>query len=211
MVVLLCTERVDRNVANQCRICLTRRVEAERNRDVRRALEIAIDGLRNSDDLRLALVGLEVLREQGGIRVGVVAADDNQSMQVDALADGHGVRELLGGLDLVPATAKHVEAASVAEAVDDVLAELDKVAPVDATRSVEEPHEGGVGMPLLDPVEHSCDDVMSSRGLAAREYHAKPDLAAARHRFAVADRLLELHRRHAIGQWEQLPDRRVVL
>mmetsp|Transcript_132977 Transcript_132977/g.344066 ORF Transcript_132977/g.344066 Transcript_132977/m.344066 type:complete len:297 (-) Transcript_132977:488-1378(-) len=128
VVVLLCAERIDSDVAHQGGVSLASRIEAEGDRDVRRALEVAVNRLRCPDDLGLATVLFEVLRQDSPVGVGVVAADDHQSVKTDGVAHCHRVLELLVGLNLVSAAAEHVETPSVAEAVHDLAGDLHKVA-----------------------------------------------------------------------------------
>ena len=108
VVVLLRGDCVDHNVADQLGVGLAGGVEAEADLDVL-VLQVAVNGLGSADHARAAVVLREVLRQQAGVGVRVIAADDDQPVQLEALAVLHGLLELLGGLDLVAAGHDHVE------------------------------------------------------------------------------------------------------
>ena len=93
MVVFLRGQRVHADVPDQLRVDLARRVKTERHRDVV-VLQIAVDRLRAADHVRAVMDALEVLRQQGGVRVGVVAADDDQTVQFQIVAHLRGRLEL---------------------------------------------------------------------------------------------------------------------
>mmetsp|Transcript_45020 Transcript_45020/g.128578 ORF Transcript_45020/g.128578 Transcript_45020/m.128578 type:complete len:378 (-) Transcript_45020:214-1347(-) len=204
VVVFLRAERVDRDVAHEVGVGLAGRVEAEGDGDVRRALEVAVDGLGGADHLRLAAVGLEVLSQNCAVGVGVVAADDHEAVEVDALADRQRVLELLLGLNLVPAAAQHVKAASVAEAVHDLVADLHKVAAEYAMRPIKEPDHGRILMPVLDAIEDASDNVVTPRSLTARQHYADLYRAVVR---AIDRARRKFHQRRVVRRREQTLDR----
>ena len=87
------------------------RVVAEGNLQEARDLEVAVDGLGDADDLGAQLP--QILRQEGGVGVGVVAPHHHQAVQLEGGAGLPALLHLLGGVDLVPAGAQHVEAAGV--------------------------------------------------------------------------------------------------
>jgi hypothetical protein len=115
VVVLLGGVAVRLDVADALGVALARAVEAEaRLQPGLDGLEVAVDRFGRANDHRLQAVLLEVLAQHAGVGVGVVAADDQDAVEVELLGGAACTLELLGIVDLVPARADHVEATLVA-------------------------------------------------------------------------------------------------
>ena len=100
VVILFGGYDVRAQIANGLRIHFGGSVEAEADWDVL-VLEVTVDGLGAANDFAFSLLAGEVLSEKTGIGVGVIAANHNESIEVEFLGIAQGIGKLLGGLDLV--------------------------------------------------------------------------------------------------------------
>ncbi len=122
--------------------------------------------------MHAGVLGEVVFGEHAGVGVGVVAADDDDGLDAEFLADFKTLIELVGLFEFGASGADDVEAAGVAVVVDDVGGELD-VLMVDESRwAAEEAVEFAVLIEGLDAVEYAGDDVVAARGLSAGEDYA---------------------------------------
>ena len=157
---------VTHDVADQFGIDLRGGVETEGDFDPF-VLQIAVDGLRAADDLDAGLLVDHVLRQNAGVRVGVVAADDDDGVDVQSFAVDDDFVELFGLLKLRTAGADHVKTARVAVCVDDGVVQKHVFVVDEAGRTAEETVQFGLRVQRLQTIVKTCDDVMSARSLAA--------------------------------------------
>ena len=110
-----------------------------------------------------------------GIVIGVVAADDDQSLDVELLQDLETGVELLGLLQLGTAGTDDVETACVAVFVDDIGSEFDVFVVNETAGAHEETVEAAVAVDFLDAVEEAADHIVSAGNLSAGEDNAYID------------------------------------
>ena len=188
------------DVTDELGVSLTSGVETERGLNLV-VLQVAVDGLRAADDLHTVLLSSIVLSKHAGVGVGVVATDDDNSLDVELANDLQTLLELLHLLELRTAGANHVEATRVAILVGYLLRDLHVVVVDQTARTEDEAVETVLGIEFLDGIEETRDDVMTARSLTTAEDHA--DVHHLRVGFLAGH---ELHQRHTVGVGEQLLD-----
>ena len=195
---------VAHDVADQFGIDLRGGVETEGDFDPF-VLQVAVDGLRAADDLDAGLLVEHVLRQNAGVRVGIVAADDNDSVDVQGFAVDDDFVELFGLFKFCTAGADHVKTARVAVCIDNVVGQKHVFVVDEAGGAAEEAVQLGLRVQRLQTVVKTCDDVMSARSLAAGQNNGDVQ------RLHLALRaFLELDGRQAVGVRKQLLDGRLV-
>ena len=192
------------DVADQFGIDLRGGVETEGDFDPF-VLQVAVDGLRAADDLDAGLLVDHVLRQNAGVRVGVVAADDDDGVDVQSFAVDDDFVELFGLFEFRAAGADHVEATRVAVGIDDIIGQQHVFVVNQSRRSTEEAIQLGLRVQRLQAIIKPCDDVMSARGLAA----GQDDGDVQRLHLALRA-LLELDGGQAVGVGEEFLDGRLV-
>ena len=178
MVVLLRGERVHADVADQLRVDLAGRVEAEGDGNVL-VLQVPVDCLRTADHVGAVVDALEVLRQHRRVCVRIVAADDDQTVQLQVVAHLRGRLELdvINGLnpylllafDLVAARSNHVETAHVAVLIHELVSDLHVLSRKHATGTVAEAVH--VSADLLHEIVDSSNHIVTSRSLTSRQHH----------------------------------------
>ena len=154
-----------------------------------------------ADDLHAIVLGSIVLGQDAGVGVGVVAADDDDSLDVELADDLQALLKLLDFLQLGAARANHVEAAGIAVFIDDLLRQLHVVVIHQTARAEDEAIETVLGVQLLHGVEQTGDDIVATRSLTAAEDDSHVHLLVGN---SLAGN--ELHERHAVGIREELLD-----
>lgn len=129
--------------------------------------KITINSLWGSNNSAFGVVLCEVFSKKASVGVGVVATNDNDTIQVKGFAVLEGVFKLLRRLNLVSSRANHVEASHVSVKLHVVGLDLHVVVAEDAVRSVEESKQLRVRVDLLSHIKETHDHIVSSCGLSS--------------------------------------------
>ena len=168
MIIFLSGITVTLNISDNLAIYLAGRVETEGGLNPL-VLEVAVDGLGHADHLDVGADILVLLGENGRVGVGVVAADDNESLDVELLEDFQAGLELLRGLELRAARAYDVEAAGVPIFLDISGSQLHILMVDESGGTHQEAVETAFAVEALDAVENSAHHVVAAGGLATRQ------------------------------------------
>ena len=176
---------VAHDVADQFGVGLDSRIEAERGFDVF-VFQVAVDGFRATANDALGILRLEIFTENGRIRVGVVAADDDDSVELLLVGDLQAFLPLFFGFQLGSSRLDDIESAGIAVGVHHLAVNNDELAVFESGRSAEETEKPAALVDALDAVEKARDNIVSTGSLTARKDNADID------RLGVSRRLARL-------------------
>ena len=164
------------NIAYQLGIGLGGRVEAEA-RLYLVVLQVAVDGLGAAYHLHAAVLGSIILGQHTGVGVGVVAADDDDGLDVELAYNLETLLKLAFLLQLGAAASYHVETAGVAVFVYQFGSKFHIVVVHQSAGAQDEAIDAVFGVKTLHGVEKSANHVVAAGGLTAAENHAHIHLA----------------------------------
>ena len=199
--VLLGGVGVAADVADQLGIDFAGGVETEGCADLA-VLKVAVDGLGHADHGDGRVVGGDVFRQHAGVGVGVVAADDDEGVELMSLHGGESALELLFRFQFRSAASNDVEAAGVAVILDEGRSEIDEFVFDQTGWPAQEAYEIAFRRGGLDAVKNAGNDIVAAGGLAAGQNDADVEgflrgflrLGESESRFAVdvREKLLDL-------------------
>ena len=99
VVIFLCGVTVALDIADHLGIYLAGCVETEGSLDPF-VLEVAVDSLGHTDHLNVGTYILIILGKNGSVGIGVVATDDDESLDVELFYDLETLVKLVGMLEL---------------------------------------------------------------------------------------------------------------
>ena len=158
------------DVADQLAVDARGCVEAKRDRQQVADLQVAVDRFRHADHLHARTVGLDAgeqrFREHGRVGIGIVAANDDDGVEIVPDAGLAHLRELLVALDLGAIRSEEVEAAGVQDEIDVGVGDLEERALEQALGTGLDAEQGIAG---AKHTLEAADDIVAAGGRATRE------------------------------------------
>ena len=172
-------------------------IETERSFNLL-VLQVAVDGFGTTDNLYAVILGCIIFGQDACVGVRVVAADNNDGLNVQLADNLQALFKLLGCFQFRTSATNHVETAGVAILVNEVGRYFNVIVVYKSARTHKETVKAIIGVQAFHLVEQARNHVMSTWCLSAAKNNAHIDFFR-RHFIA----LYELNQGHSVCVGEQ--------